>query len=308
MGVYQVGEVIKRTRESLGITQEELSDGICSVENLSRIENGKTTPNRANFEALMEKLGKTGKKYLPFVRGKDMETHLLQDKIAHLISNDRYVDIPPILEKVEQKLDLEDKINQQYILRVKALTKYNLGEISEEEKRQMLEMALRCTIPRYENGELTSGILTRMEIFIFCNIAASYAEEGNLEKAIEILKQLEVYFQNTQIDKKERESSEVLALSNLAQCLGRAGFSEEAKKRQEKIKDICILSGHTASLMRALYSIAYNQEILKENQQDCKEKLMQAYYVARFSKSDVMVKHIIRHVQDVYGEDFAKRF
>ena len=34
MGIYLAGEVIRRNRESMGITQEELCDGICSVETL----------------------------------------------------------------------------------------------------------------------------------------------------------------------------------------------------------------------------------------------------------------------------------
>lgn len=61
MGIYAVGEVIRRTRESLGMTQEELCDGICDVVTLSRIENGRNTPSRANFEALMERMGKMGR-------------------------------------------------------------------------------------------------------------------------------------------------------------------------------------------------------------------------------------------------------
>ena len=34
MGIYAVGEVIRRNRENIGMTQEELCDGICSVETL----------------------------------------------------------------------------------------------------------------------------------------------------------------------------------------------------------------------------------------------------------------------------------
>ena len=86
MGIYAVGEVIRRNRESIGMTQEELCDGICSVETLSRIENGRNTPSRANFERLMERMGKTGKKYLPFVRSKDIENHLLREEVERLIS------------------------------------------------------------------------------------------------------------------------------------------------------------------------------------------------------------------------------
>lgn len=57
MGNYLIGQVIKRTRESLGLTQQELCEGICGLETISRIETGKQIPNRANFQALMERMG-----------------------------------------------------------------------------------------------------------------------------------------------------------------------------------------------------------------------------------------------------------
>jgi transcriptional regulator with XRE-family HTH domain len=38
MANYRVGDVIRLTRKAAGITQEQLSDGICSVETLFRIE------------------------------------------------------------------------------------------------------------------------------------------------------------------------------------------------------------------------------------------------------------------------------
>ena len=79
MGIYAVGEVIRRTRESLGMTQEELCEGICDVVTLSRIENGRNTPSRANFELLMERMGRSGKKYLPFIRSGDIRDHLLRE-------------------------------------------------------------------------------------------------------------------------------------------------------------------------------------------------------------------------------------
>ena len=43
MANYKAGDVIRLTRNAVGMTQEELSDGICSVETLSRIENNNLT-------------------------------------------------------------------------------------------------------------------------------------------------------------------------------------------------------------------------------------------------------------------------
>lgn len=306
MGIYQVGEVIRRTRESMGITQEKLSDGICSVENLSRIETGKVRPNRNTFEKLMERLGKSGEKYLPFVHGEDMETHILRDKIGALIGNCKYEEMEPYLDELEGKLDMTDPINRQYILRVRALADYRIGKITGEQKKEQLEHALRCTIPEYQDGILPSKIFTRIEIFIYCNISVFYAEEGNLEKAIVMLRQMERYFQREKIDSTERAISEVLALSNLAQCLGRQGRYIEARNVHEKVKKICLDNKRTSDLTRELYNIAYDDEILSESEEQCKRELLQAYYVARLCKNTTQIEHITKHVKEMYKEDFLK--
>ena len=306
MGIYQVGEVIRRTRESMGITQEKLSDGICSVENLSRIETGKVRPNRNTFEKLMERLGRSGEKYLPFVRGEDMETHILRDKVGALIGNCKYEEMEPCLDKLEEKLDMTEPINKQYILRVRALTDYRLGKIKGQEARKCLEDALRCTLPDYQDGILPRQILTRIEVFTYCNIAVSYAEEGSLEKAIVMLKQMEEYFKREKIDSAERSISEVMTLANLAKCLGRGGNYIEARNKHRQVKKICINNKRTSDLARELYDIAYDNEKLGEPLEMCKRELLQAYYVAILCKNTVQMKHIQQYVKKVYQTDFLK--
>ena len=48
-----LGEYIKQRRLDLGLTQEQLCDGICESVTLSRLENGKQTPSR---KKMLEKL------------------------------------------------------------------------------------------------------------------------------------------------------------------------------------------------------------------------------------------------------------
>lgn len=50
------GEEIRRVRLERGLTQERLSEGICSPSTLSRIENGSQVPSRRTFQLLMERL------------------------------------------------------------------------------------------------------------------------------------------------------------------------------------------------------------------------------------------------------------
>ncbi|NLL72429.1 MAG: helix-turn-helix transcriptional regulator, partial [Clostridiales bacterium] len=58
MGRYRLGDIIRMTRKSLSITQDQLSEGICSVETLSRVESGKQNPSKDVYELLMERMGR----------------------------------------------------------------------------------------------------------------------------------------------------------------------------------------------------------------------------------------------------------
>ena len=51
LATYEIGQRIRGVRESRGMTQEELADGICSTGTLSKIENGLQVPKRKTFTA-----------------------------------------------------------------------------------------------------------------------------------------------------------------------------------------------------------------------------------------------------------------
>ena len=46
MSNYRAGDIIRMTREFVGMSREKLSDEICSVQTLYRIESGKTRVKR----------------------------------------------------------------------------------------------------------------------------------------------------------------------------------------------------------------------------------------------------------------------
>ena len=53
---FFLGDYIKQKRLDLGLTQEQLCDGICEPMTLSRLENGKQTPSRNRINALLQRL------------------------------------------------------------------------------------------------------------------------------------------------------------------------------------------------------------------------------------------------------------
>ena len=60
MGEYSKAAVIKYTRKATGMTQEELSEGICEPVTISRYENGLLNPSDEKFVRLMQKMGENG--------------------------------------------------------------------------------------------------------------------------------------------------------------------------------------------------------------------------------------------------------
>lgn len=61
MGVRNAGKAIREARLKAGLTQEQLSEGVCSVLSLSRIENGSAYVSPVTFQALMAHAGAPAK-------------------------------------------------------------------------------------------------------------------------------------------------------------------------------------------------------------------------------------------------------
>ena len=307
MGVYRIGEVIRRTRESLGISRKELCEGICTMQTLCRIETGKQNPNRYNFQALMGRMGKCGEKYQLCIHG-DLDTLMEWEELNLLVASRRYEELDKKLVVFERSLDKEDAVNRQFLMRMRAIVDYRMGRISVQQKRDLLVQALKCTVPGYNSGELPSRIFTRNEIVLFCNIATSYNEEGDLDFAIHMLKQVKEYFQKTSIDREERSISEVFVLSNLARYLGNKGKPGEAKTLEESLVKTCLESGKGSNLANILYNLAFEEEVLCLERQLPQKHLVQAYYVSELFEDDNTKNHIKTHASSKYKGGFVNDY
>lgn len=301
MGIYLAGEVIRRNRESMGITQEELCDGICSVETLSRIENGKNTPSRANFEALMGRMGKEGKKYLPFLKSREMEVFLLTEEVELFFSVHDYQEMKQKLTELEQRLDMKEPVNRQYVIRMRAMVEGRLGCISAKERRKMLEEALSCTLADFSEEVLKKGMLNEQEIKILCNIAMAYMDEEEYEHSIDILAKLYKYLETVHMGNITGIMR--LILANLGHVLGRAKEFEKSQKVRKRAIKLAKEEGNAGSLASILYGMAYNNEKLHQKESACLEQLQQAYVLAECTDNQYMMRHIQKHIIEVYGKE-----
>lgn len=90
----KIGTIIKKLRLSKELTQVELADKICSVKQLSRIEQNTSSPSAYLLSALSDRLGHELIEFLPF-SDDDMgyELKLTFDHLSRLYHQDRHEEI-----------------------------------------------------------------------------------------------------------------------------------------------------------------------------------------------------------------------
>ena len=76
MGIRNAGIIIKEARLKAGLTQEQLSHGICTLNSLSFIENSRYGVSSSTFQALMAKAGSPCEAYPIFRDSKEFDAFI----------------------------------------------------------------------------------------------------------------------------------------------------------------------------------------------------------------------------------------
>ncbi len=114
-----LGEYIKQRRLDLGLTQEQLCDGICEPMTLSRLENGKQTPSRNRINALLQRLGLPDDRYFALLSKNELEMEALQKEIVACNANHRVEEGFETLKNLSrlQTMTIKSRSSLSYALR-----------------------------------------------------------------------------------------------------------------------------------------------------------------------------------------------
>lgn len=167
MAVFQLGPVLKARREELGLSQEDLADGICSVPTLSRIENGERMPTKNHFEMLMQRLGYSAMSMNFFTDKQNFLIHELKFKTRQAYIDKKYLLARKLLDELEAMLEKPTKIDRQFVLLHQILL--NQKQFSNAEKLKKLETAVQLTCPKYKSNYIPQ-VLSYDEIILLNNI------------------------------------------------------------------------------------------------------------------------------------------
>lgn len=174
MGEYSKAAVIKYTRKATGMTQEELSEGICEPVTISRYENGLLNPSDEKFVRLMQKMGENGNTCLFPLHCEMADLQKEMEKMMNLLERADWDEVENQKRKMEQEfqLSLDYPENRQYLKRIGVIVNYKKGRISVQEAIEQLKDALYETLKIREPEDLPiHRILRETEVLIVYNLS-----------------------------------------------------------------------------------------------------------------------------------------
>lgn len=294
---FFLGDYIKQKRLDLGLTQEQLCEGICEPMTLSRLENGKQTPGRNRINALLQRMGLPDDRYFALLSKNELEMEALQKEIVACNVTDQVAEGFEKLAQFEALAAPDDQIAQQFILSSKVLLGRLDGRYMPREQIDMLMQAIRLTVPRFDLENIESFLYTKDEITIINQIGLAYSDDGQNKKAAEIYYQLLRYVRKHFKETITLIGALPLVLYNYARVLDLCGRYEEGAELAQECRKACIQYGHYQELPRCLEIEAECRHFMGD-EEISKELYYQSYYLCKVVEYQVGLEIVKKEAKE----------
>lgn len=306
---YKVGEMIRLTRLSLKISQETLSENICSVQTLSRIENGKHHVKKHTYQQLMERMGRYGEKSFCFFSIDNFNLLEIMEQVNAALSRNAYQDVKDCIQQLKPFRD-NHVVNEQYIRKNELIADYHLGRITKGTFLEELKDVIALTLPDYERLLERNYPFLYEEMMILMNLASAYRENEYYQKSIRILSLLLQSLKSGYMERRRSIRVKIALMNNLAKVYGEiedhqaaVHLSKEAliETKREKLVNM---------VPNLYFELAWNmtQQIEKGDRKEnelslCKEYLRQGYASAAISKKRYLQNAIEQYYRKCFDEN-----
>lgn len=221
-------ELIRGERIRQGLTQAELAEGIYEcVESLSRVENGKESPNRIKFQQLMERLGVDKSRYNGHLATNEYKAMEIDATIEGLISREHYEVAKKELDYLERFIDMDEIQNKQLLQRRRIFLLEREREVLPQETKRKAEELLALTYD-FNCVEL-ARVPFRNEAYLYNGICLMLWKIGEKEVTIEMYLKLIKCFQKSRVNPKYHFRSIGILVSNMSDKMERIERLEDSE-------------------------------------------------------------------------------
>ncbi|GFI23387.1 hypothetical protein IMSAGC011_02175 [Lachnospiraceae bacterium] len=224
-------ELVRDLREANRFSQEFLCENICAQETLSKIENGKRSPNKKNLYKLLKKMGLERENYYGFIEADKYELYEKVREYNRCFSKGQLKEARNLLDKIEKELDMTRPVNKQYIGMGHIFEQASQNKISRKDANKQLKEMLYLTMPPMKSDKLIYRMPFRTEYTIWNHIAVNLRKDGKIEDALHIYEALIKCYKRSKIDMRFH------AVPGMSLYINYAGFLE-AHNELQKAEDI----------------------------------------------------------------------
>mgnify|MGYP000020381221 FL=1 len=205
MSVRNAGKAIREARIKAGLTQEKLSDGICSTLSLSRIENCTAGVSPSTFHALMSRAGAECEAFPTFASRTDFDCFYTLKRARFYLEAWQFEDAYHQLMSVQDMNWADNRFYYQEWLLLQYRIQFHNHSQEHEYLYDLLTEAFLISYPEFNIDMINSLLLSTVELEILIGLAQECYYLGQTDRCGYLCAQIESYLQNIQFTTLEKE-------------------------------------------------------------------------------------------------------
>ena len=255
MDFCKIGKEIKDLRKSIGMSQAELSEGICTQAQISKIEKGEVYPLAPTLYLIAQRLGVDINYFFDIATTPKLDyINEVNFQFLQARRNLQYEEIFRIVQ-AEKKNPMFQKVqkNKQILLWHEGICAFHINK-DKEKALHLLDKAVRLT-------QTTDKVLNEREIEIYNSIGVIYFENEDYQKAIETYKIALSYL--PRFPYIHDDTIKTRLCYNYAKALTRLELYKDAIKWCEEAINWCIARDNMYLFAELHYHIGYIHLLLQ---------------------------------------------
>lgn len=289
MDFSAVGKKIKELRKNIGLSQEELADGICTQAQISKIEKGLVYPYASTLYQISQKLGVDVNYF--FDIGTTPRLDYVQEVSRQLTltrRNLRYDEMMGIVRAEEDNpLFAQNKKNMQLLLWHKGIYQFEVKEDTEG--------AIKTLRQAIDSTHSTEKIWSERELEILLTIGA-ICIKSDLEKALQIFEEAKEHI--NLLPFIHDYTIKTRLYYNIARVLTRLNKIDESVIHCQDAINWCLEKDTLYLLGELHYHIGYNFELLGKIEKAIKY-MEKALIVFELQQDDKYINFISKKIKDL---------
>lgn len=205
MAVRNAGKIIREARLKAGLTQEQMSEDICSVLTLSRIENNSAGVSPSLFQALMSRAGAPRNIFPVFPNRKDFDCFYTLKRARLYLESWQLQEAYDKLLKVKNADFSNNKFHYQEWLYLQGCLQSRSGSCEHQLIYEIFISALIITKPNIDFSDLSNELFSDIELELLIEISNELLYLSHCDLSYIICSQLESYINNAELSFIERD-------------------------------------------------------------------------------------------------------